>query len=48
MLTIALSVLMVLTALIGLTEVGGIEESGRIFVGIYMIFFSVLLMMFEI
>ena len=47
-LTLALSLLMVLTALIGLTEVGGIEESGRIFVAVYMIFFSVLLMMFEI
>ena len=47
-LTLALSMLMVLTALIGLTEVGGIEESGRIFVAVYMIFFSVLLMMFEI
>ena len=39
---------MVMTALIGLTEVSSVDESGRIFVATYMIFFSVLLIMFEI
>lgn len=46
--TIALCLLMILTALIGLSEVSGVEESGRIFVATYMVFFSVLLMIFEI
>lgn len=47
-LTISLCLLMVLTALIGLTDVTGIEETGRIFVAVYMIFFAGLLMLFEI
>lgn len=46
--TIALSLLMILTAFIGLLELSGIEEMGRIFVATYMIFFSGLLMTFEI
>ena len=46
--TIALCLLMVLTALIGLSEINGLEESGRIFVASYMVFFASLLMVFEI
>lgn len=38
---------MAATALLGLSMVNGIDDIGKIFVGIYMLFFSILLFLFE-
>jgi len=46
--TMGLSCLMCATAVLGLAMLSGIESIGKIFVGVYMIFFSVLLFMFEL
>ncbi len=47
-LTIGLSVLMAFTALISLSNLSGLTDIGKIFVGIYMICFSAVLCSFEI
>ena len=46
--TIALSGLMAVTALLGLWNVRGIEDIGKVFVGVYMLVFSSILCSFEI
>ena len=46
--TIALSALMGVTALMGLWNVRGVEDIGKVFVGVYMLVFSSILCSFEI
>lgn len=46
--TMGLCALMCATALMGLAMLHGIENIGKIFVAVYMIFFSVLLFLFEL
>jgi hypothetical protein len=46
--TMGLCAMMCATALIGLSMLHGIENIGKIFVAVYMIFFAVLLFMFEL
>ena len=46
--TIGLSVLMFLTALLGLSSVDGISDINQMFVGVYMICFSTMLLLFEV
>jgi hypothetical protein len=45
--TIALSLLMFFTSIIGINSIDGLDNSGKIFVGTYMLFFSLLLFIFE-
>ena len=45
---IVLSILMAATAALGLSMISGVDESGRIFVAIYMFFFAALLFIFEL
>lgn len=46
--TMLLCILMSATAVLGLSMLNGIEEAGKIFVGVYMLFFSILLFIFEL
>jgi len=46
--TMGLCCMMCATALLGLAMLHGIENIGKIFVAVYMIFFAVLLFMFEL
>jgi hypothetical protein len=48
LLTIGLSVLMAFTAMISLSQLEGVTQIGKIFVGIYMICFSFVLCSFEV
>lgn len=45
--TMGLSLLMFFTSIIGINSIDGLDNSGKIFVGTYMLFFSVLLFIFE-
>lgn len=45
--TLFLCVLMFVTAIIGIGSIDGVESSGKLFVGVYMLFFSALLFIFE-
>ena len=45
--TISLCVLMFITSLMGFAAIEGVESLGRIFVALYMLFFSILLVTFE-
>ena len=45
--TMALCVLMFVTACIGIQTINGVNTAGKIFIAIYMLFFSVLLFLFE-
>lgn len=47
-LTIGLSVLMAFTALIAMSQLDGVTQIGKIFVGVYMLCFSFVLCSFEV
>eukprot|EP00428_Durinskia_dybowskii_P061360 CAMPEP_0170369832 /NCGR_PEP_ID=MMETSP0117_2-20130122/8193_1 /TAXON_ID=400756 /ORGANISM="Durinskia baltica, Strain CSIRO CS-38" /LENGTH=175 /DNA_ID=CAMNT_0010624577 /DNA_START=71 /DNA_END=598 /DNA_ORIENTATION=+ len=46
--TMCLCVLIIITAIIGIQCINGVESSGKIFVATYMFFFSLLLFLFEL
>lgn len=46
--TLGLSILMLFTALYGLSQIDGFGDINKMFVGIYMLCFSVMLLLFEV